>query len=297
MNPTLRLCFLLVAMAASPVRAQLNVTIGLERTNFVSYEPLHATVTVTNTSDNDVVLGGPNNTSWLNFLVTGDNGRPVTAIANPDAEAIVCRSGQSLQRRFNLPRHFHLIDSGTYVVKASAYFPDLQRWIPSRPARFTIIQAPKVRWEQSFALPPGHKTAGKYRRYQLFAFHDTDRSYLYLRVVDESTGMFIATYRLSSLVPDRELQPALDAGQNLHVLCLGSPTVWVHHTIDPDGKLVTRPQTFHQGKGAPQLVTQPSGECMVVGGSAYDPLEKPPAAAGDAVIRRLSDRPAGVPLR
>jgi hypothetical protein len=286
-------------MTAAAVRAQLTVTVGLERTNYVAYEPLLATVTVTNTSGNDVVLGGPNNSSWLNFLITGDNGRAVTAISNPDADAIMCRAGQSLQRRFNLPRLFHLADSGTYVVKASVYFPDLQRWIPSRPSRFTVVQAPKPRWEQSFALPRGHRMAGKYRRYQLINFHDTDRSYLYVRIVDESTGMFMATFRVSSLVPDRDIQPALDGNQNLHVLCLGSPTVWVHHVVDPDGKLLGQSETYRQKSKAspPQLVTQPTGECVVLGGSVYDPTERPPPAPGDAVVRRLSDRPAGVPLR
>ena len=293
----LRFAFLLLAIAVPQVRAQLNVSVEVERTNFVAYEPLFVTVTVTNTSGNDVVLGGPNNNSWLNFLVVSENGRPVTGIANPDADAIVCRNGQSLQRKFNLPRHFHLIDSGIYVVKASVYFPALQRWINSHPVRFTINQAPRPKWERSFALPAGHKMAGKYRKYQLFTFHDKDRSYLYVRLVDESTGMFLLTTRLSSIAPDRELQQTVDAQQNLHLLCLGSPRVWAYQSIDPDGKLLTQ-RFFSQGKGEPQLVTQTSGAVMVLGGTSYDPTEKPATPpGGGAVIHRLSERPAGIPLR
>src|SRR5687767_4935076 len=113
MSPSFRFCLLVFAIAVPPVRAQLDVSIALERINFVSYEPIHATVTVTNNSGNDIVLGGPNNSSWLNFAITGDTGRAVTSIASPNADAMVCRKGQSLQRRFNLPRHFHLVDSGT----------------------------------------------------------------------------------------------------------------------------------------------------------------------------------------
>ena len=296
MIASFRLFLLLTVLAVPQLRAQLTVSATVERTNYVAYEPLQITVTVTNTSGNNVVLGGPNNTSWMNFLVTGDNGRPVTAIDSPNADAIVCRAGQSLQRRFNLPRYFHLIDSGTYVIKASAYFADLQRWVPSRPVRVTINQAARPRWEQTIALPPGHKLAGKYRRYQLINFHDTDRSYLYVRIIDESTGMFIATYRLSSLEPGRDVQPAIDRNQNLHVLCLGSPMVWAHQVLDPDGRILTQ-KFFRQGQGVPQLVTQTSGEVMVMGGTTYDPTEKPATPAGADVIRRLSDRPAGVPMR
>ncbi len=293
-----RFAFLLiVAATVSPVRAQLNVTIALERKNYIAYEALPVTVTVTNTSGNDVVLGGPGGTSWLNFLVFSENGRPATGIAPPAMDSIICRNGQSLQRKFNLPRHFHLIESGIYVVKASAYFPDLQRWMNSPPARFTINQAPRPQWERTFALPAGHKLAGKYRKYQLFTFHDNDRSYLYARIVDESTGMFLLTTRLSSISADRQLQPAMDPEQNLHLLCLGSPLVWAYQAISPDGVLIKQ-QFFRQGKGTPQLVTQASGEVMVLGGTDYDPTEKaatPPG--GGAVIRKLSARPAGVPLR
>ncbi len=296
MISSLRFFLLLTVLAVPQLRAQLTVTATVERTNYVAYEPLQITVTVTNTSGNNIVLGGPNNTSWMNFHVTGDNGRPVTAIDSPNADAILCRAGQSLQRRFNLPRYFHLIDSGTYVIKASAYFADLQRWVPSRPVRVTISQAARPRWEQTVALPRGHKMAGKYRRYQLINFHDTDRSYLYVRIIDESTSMFLATYRLSSLEPGREVQPAIDRNQNLHVLCLGSPMVWAHQAIDPDGRILTQ-KFFRQGQGVPQLVTQASGEVMVMGGTTYDPTEKPATPAGADVIRRLSDRPAGVPLR
>jgi hypothetical protein len=139
--------------------------------------------------------------------------------------------------------------------------------------------------------------AGKYRKYQLFTFHDNDRSYLYVRLVDEATGMYLLTSRLSSISPDRQLQPAIDADQNLHLLCLGSPLVWAYQSLSPDGQLLSQ-KFFRQGKGTPQLVTQPSGEVMVLGGTDYDPTEKPATPpGGGAVIRKLSDRPSGIPLR
>lgn len=289
--------FLLFILAALPLRAQLDVTLQIERSNYVAWEPLFATVTVTNTSGNDFVLGGPNNAPWLNFLITGDGNRPATALAPVEADALMCRRGQTLQRRFNLPRHYHLTQSGTYVVRASVYFPDLQRWIQSRPSRVSIAQAPRPKWEQAFALPAGHRLAGKYRRYQVFNFHDVDRSYLYVRVIDESTGLFLATYRLSSIVPDQDVQPAVDRAMNLHLLCLGGPQTWAYHTVDVDGKL-THQEFLKQDKGLPKLITQPSGQVYVAGGTSYDPL-KPATTAATATdkIRRLTDRPPGVQLR
>ena len=45
-----RLLLLLLAVAIPRLHAQLDVTVTLERLNFISYEPLQATVTVNNTS-------------------------------------------------------------------------------------------------------------------------------------------------------------------------------------------------------------------------------------------------------
>jgi hypothetical protein len=284
--------YLLLLLLTAVVRAQLDVRVEIERTNYVSYEPINATVTLTNTSGNDIVLGGPNGTPWLNFIMNYDNGKPVTALANTNAQPMMCRAGETISRRFNLPRFYHLIESGGYVMKASVYFADLGRWVNSRPVRFTIIQAPKARWEKTVALPVNHKMAGQYRRYQLFYFHDVQRSYLYSRVIDESTGAIIQTQPLSYVEPGRQFQPAIDINQNLHVLYLGSPQVWIHHVINPDGGIVS--QNFRkQTRGECTLVAQRGGKIAVAGGEPYDPSNKPKSTTPSSV-RRLSDRPAGV---
>jgi len=294
MNSRSLLCLVLFLFTL-PLRAQMEVSLQVERTNYVAWEPMIVTVTITNTSGADFVLGGPNSGPWLNFMITGDGNRPVTALGELDVPAIMCRRGQTLQRKFNLPRHYHLTQSGAYVIRAAAYFPELQRWIQSRPARVTVAQAARPKWEQAFAMPAGHRLSGKYRRYQLFTFHDVDRTYLYVRVIDESTGIFVATYRLCSVIPDREAQPSVDRNMNLHVLCLGGAQTWAYHILDPDGR-ITKQEFLRQDKGVPKLVTQPSGQVYVVGGTYYDPLKPAEPVATDRV-RRLSDRPAGVQLR
>lgn len=287
---------LLLLLTALSARAQLDVSAAIERTNYVAWEPVIVTVTVTNSSGGDIVLGGPNNSAWLNFIVTSEGGQPVNAIAPVAADPIMCRAGQTLRRSFNLPRHYHLSQPGTYVVKAAAYFPDLQRWNQSRPSRITIAQVPRIKWERAIALPRGHAMAGKYRRYQLFHFHDFDRSYLYVRLMDESSTAIIATYRLCSIAPDNDIQPALDRALTLHVLCLTGPKTWAYHTLDLDGK-VTRQNLLRGDNGQPRLITQPSGNIIVVGGTSYDPSAPAAPAEQTHPIRRLTDRPPGVQLR
>jgi hypothetical protein len=284
---------ILLLLFTAAVRAQLDVRMEVERGNYISYEPIQATVTVTNTSGADIVLGGPNGTPWLNFMINYDNGKPVTALANTNAQPMMCRAGETISRRFNLPRFFHLIESGGYVAKASIYFADLSRWVNSRPIRFTINQAPRPRWEKVVALPANHRMAGKYRRYQIFYFNDIQRSYIYARVIDETSGAIIQTQPLSFVESDRTFQPAIDIEQNLHVLYLGSPQVWIHQVINPDGGIVSQ-QFRKQTRGEVTLVSQKNGRFALAGGMPYDPGEKPKTTGPASSVRRLSDRPRGI---
>jgi hypothetical protein len=278
------------AFCAVPVSAQLAVTITAERTNYISYEPLYVTVTVTNTGGQDLVLGAPGGASWINFSVMSERGEPVTAISSPVAEPMMFRAGQALQRKFNIPRYFHITGSGGYVIKASAYHSDLQRWINSRPIRFTIQQAQKPRWEKSLALPKDHRMAGKYRRYQLFNFHDTDKSYLYVRIIDESTGAFLVTLPLNTLIPDREVQIQVGGDRSLHLLSMASPTIWVYQVVNLDGKVLK--QDFYQVKrGTPRLDLSESGVVSISGARPYEP-----EAPKRDKFRGTGDRPDGLPL-
>jgi hypothetical protein len=278
------------AFCAVPVSAQLAVTITAERTNYISYEPLYVTVTVTNTGGQDLVLGAPGGASWVNFSVMSERGEPVTAISSPVAEPMMFRAGQALQRKFNIPRYFHITGSGGYVIKASAYHSDLQRWINSRPIRFTIQQAQKPRWEKSLALPKDHRMAGKYRRYQLFNFHDTDKSYLYVRIIDESTGAFLVTLPLNTLIPDREVQIQVGGDRSLHLLSMASPTIWVYQVVNLDGKVLK--QDFYQVKrGTPRLDLSESGVVTISGARPYAP-----EAPKRDKFRGTGDRPDGLPL-
>ena len=277
------------ALHTQQAAAQLEVSLAFERFNFVSGEKMEATVAIRNTGGRDTVLGGPNGTAWANFLIRSEDGQLVTSINEPASKPIMCRTGERIERRFNLPQYFYLAKTGTYTVKALVYFPPLQRWIQSRPVRFTVQPPSQAKWAHSFSLPDGHRMAGTFRRYQLFHFHDTQKTYLFLGIKDESSGLSITTQALSTIILNRDMQPAVDSSQNLHVLYLGSPTVWVYQSIDPDGKILS--QKFYQaGKATPQLLNMDNGDVMVSGGTIYDPTVKQPGPT----FRRLSDRPAGI---
>lgn len=281
------LLFLLALLVGAPrASAQLEVTMTLERDNYVSLEPVEATVTIKNTVGKDVVLGGQGGTSWLNFQIHDTAGTPVSPIRAVNVQPMVLRNGETLQRKFQLDRFFYISESGTYIIRAAAYFPELEKHNYSRPLRFNIQQPRRPRWQEVFATP-GQKG---YRRFQVFTFNDTIKSYVCLSLIDEETKMVIARTALGSVVVEKDVQPALDRNKNLHLVYMGSPTVYVYQRIDPSGRITER-KYYLASKGAPKLTKETDGNVFISGGTVYDPLLAPRSDP----FRKLSDRPAGLP--
>ncbi len=280
------LCLLGFAAFASRAAAQLEVSLSFERDNYVSLETIEATVTIKNSVGKDVVLGGPGGSSWLNFTVTDTSGAPANPIRPVMVPNMVVRNGESLQRKFPLERFFYLSESGTYVVKAAAYFPELEKFNLSRPMRFNVQQPRPPKWQEIFAIP-GERG---YRRFQVFTFNDTTKSYVCLSVVDEDTKMVMSRTALGTVMVEKEVQPALDASKHLHLIYMSSPTMYVYQQINPAGNVTDR-KFYLASKGAPKLVKTAGGEVAIEGGTLYDPSRQP---KGDP-FRKMSERPVGVP--
>lgn len=286
---TLRIVFLLLLAAMLPAAAQLNVVAKLERNNFVAGEAVPVVISVTNTSGRDAVIGGQGNGSWLSFTLTGPGGQIMPPLHAVQLEPIRIRNGETIQRRFDLRKYYFIDDPGNLTFRASAYYPDLDRFISSKSVRVNVFRPRQSFWEQTVTV--GGRDSGAFRRYALFTFQDTDRMWLYLRVTDEKTKLALFTIPLSSMLPDRNAQPAVDADQNLHVLYLGSPTVWVYMVLDTDGNVSK--QIYYRNKGErPQLFAD-AGRVTVVGGTVYDPVAEKETKKDP--FRRLSDRPPGLP--
>jgi hypothetical protein len=279
-------CLLGFAALASRASAQLEVTLSFERDNYVSLETIEATVTIKNSVGKDVVLGGPGGSPWLNFQVNDTSGAPANPIRTVVVPNMVVRNGESLQRKFPLERFFYLSESGTYIVKAAAYFPELEKFNLSRPVRFNVQQPRPPRWQEVFAIP-GERG---YRRFQVFTFNDTTKSYVCLSVVDEETKMVMSRTALGTVMTEKDVQPALDGNKHLHLIYMSTPTLYVYQQVSPAGNITER-KYYLASKGAPKLIKAADGAVSIEGGFVYDPSLQP---KGDP-FRKMSERPVGVP--
>lgn len=278
---------LMACLAAVPrAAAQLEVSLSLERDNYVSLEAIEATVTIKNTVGKDVVLGGQGGTSWLNFQIHDTSGTPANPIRPVTVAPMMLRNGETLQRKFPLERFFFLSESGTYIIRAAAWFPELEKHSYSRPMRFNVQQPRAPKWQEVFANPDGRG----YRRFQIFTLNDTTKSFVFLSVIDEETKMVMSRTPLGSVMVEKDIQPALDRQKHLHVVYMSSPTMYVYQQVSPAGNVTDR-KYYLASKGQPKLIKNPEGTVSISGGQIYDPLLAP---KGDP-FRKLSDRPPGLP--
>lgn len=283
--------FLSAVLLPQAAHAQLQVELKLDRENYISLEKITATVTVTNNVGKDVVLGGPSETSWLNFQIHDSRGEPVSPLRPVPVSPLILRNGESVKRDFSLDKHYYLSETANYIVRAAAYFPELQKFNVSSPRGFTVQPPRRPSWEEVFSVPASAGVPGGYRKYQIFTFNDVTKSYLYCSLIDETNQMVLSRQPLGEIVPDRVLQPVVDRNKRLNLVYQTTTSLYTYQQVDPAGA-VTSQKYYTAAKGAPKLVKEADGATAILGGSIFDPK----AAAREANrIRKLTDRPAGLP--
>ncbi len=286
-----------------PLAAQLNITIDLERTNFVAHEAINAVVKIQNMAGKDIALGGPAGQSWLQFTVrNAETGAIVLATdGDPKVDPTMIKEGATLTKKIDLAHFYPLDIPSPYLVTCSVYFPDLQKWLgsPSKAlVRVTSAKAPF--YERTVGVPKTHSQAGRYRRYrlstnkasiQIAPGQNQEVQLLYISIVDEETEQNIATYPLGPILTFRDPQPTTDRNGDLSVLYMANPQLYQYVKLDVDGA-VKEQQTYKVAGGAPELMQTNTGEVRVRGGIIYDAIdEENKARLPKNTVRGTNERP------
>ncbi len=289
--PLLRVLALgLVILAACPARAQFMTNLALNKTTFLTYEPVEATVTISNRSGSDVVMGGPNGQAWLAFDVTDPSGTRIPALQLRTDETIVFKAGATISRKVMVSDYYSFSEYGSYGIIASVYHPPSQQYYASNRVRAAFTEV-KPFWEQSYGVPLGLPGAGQIRRYALSLLRDTEHTYLYVRVLDDKTSLKLSTYSLGTCIMVADPQVTLDSNNKLHILFMAQPHIYAHATIDTQGRL--EKVTYHKEvqTNRPRLVVEKDQSIGVAGGEFMDPSATAPAAPR---ARSIKDKPPGL---
>ena len=286
-TPALLLCLIFVV---GSVHAQIQVELKLKRLQYIAYEPVVATLAITNLAGRDIELHDDRGQHWFGFEVSGKESQPIVPAAAGTAEpSLQIESGKTVVRKINLTPIYAVHDPGTYHVRANVYFADLNKFFYSQAKAFQIINARPI-WQTTVGVPEGNPDAGSVRTYSLLTNRFADHTSLYVRVENKDSGLVYSTYSLGRVIAYDEPQRELDRANQLHVLHCAAPRTWAYSHIGLNGELLKQ-ETFMETKSRPHLQHTAKGEIAVTGGMRDVPV----ARAVRNQAPKLSTRPSEIP--
>ncbi len=275
---------------AGSVHAQIQVELKLKRLQYIAYEPVFATLAITNLAGRDVELHDDRGQHWFGFEVSGKDGQTIgMAKASKADPPLLVESGKTVVRKIDLTPLYPVHDPGTYHVRANVYFADLNKFFYSSAKAFQVIHARPI-WQTTVGVPEGNAEAGSPHTYSLLSNRFADHTSLYIRVENKDTGVVYSTYSLGRIIAYDEPQKEIDRANQLHILHCSAPRTWSYSHIGLNGELLKQ-ETFMETKTRPQLRRSSGGDIAVSGGMRDIPATQ--TARGAAP--KLSSRPANMP--
>lgn len=291
--PRSRLLFLLLAccaFAAAPQAvAQLRVDLFLKRGLYIRYEPVVATVSITNLSGSQLQLADEGNHKWFSFVIENSDGTPVPPY-NPDyvLNPITIGPGETVKRAVNITPLYPLSEYGIYRIRATIYDAASRRYYSSNPPLNIEITEGRMLWQQEVGAPDGEGT----RMITMLTHRLPDSTQLYLRIEDKEKGIIYCTHQLGRLVMSGKPDILIGQGNEVYILQNIAPKLFLFTHSTLDGKIVERKQFAGDQNLRPGLKRNADGTVGVAGGVLYDPeairaqQEKagPPPSAADRPV-------------
>src|SRR5437870_12466371 len=274
------------------VEAQIQVDLRLKRLQHIAYEPVMATLGITNLAGRDVELHNADGQPWFGLEVTGSEGQPIAPLTTDNTQLpLKIEAGKRVTQKINLTSLYPVHDFGTYHVRAHIYFVDLSKFFYSQTKVFEVTDARPI-WQKTVGIPEGTSGPGSARTYSLLSNRFPDHTSLYVRVEDKDSGVVYATYSLGRAIAFDEPEAEVDRSSQLHVLHCAAPRIWAYSRIDLNGELVAH-ASFTQTKSRPRLVHTADGAVAVRGGM----METQSAQTARESLPKLSERPVRSPTK
>ena len=275
---------------AACAHAQIQIDLKLARLQYIAYEPVVATVGITNHAGRDIDLRDGDGQAWFGFEITGAEGQPIAATTtNTSQPPLRIEAGKHVTQKINLTPLYAVHEFGAYHVRAYIHFADLNRFFYSPKKVFEVTDARPI-WQRTVGIPEDVAIPGSVRTYSLLTNRFPTHTALYVRVEDKDTGIVYATESLGRVISMDEPQAELDRENRLHVLHCAAPRSWTYSEIGLNGEVVAH-SSLIETKTRPRLFHNSDGSVAVRGGVSEEAVVQ--QAAGPNPIPKLSDRPPG----
>jgi len=290
--PLLAFAALFVATLLSEhLGAQVVVDLSLKRNLYIAYEPLLATIRITNLSGNRLLLADVEGKKWFGFQIETLDGRPIPPTdPNYEIDPVQLGAGESITRTINLTQLYPMSDFGSYRIRATVYSAELSNYFSSPPLTIEITEG-RLMWQQTVGVPGIEGVRGSSRTVSLLSHRLSERTDLYLRIEDKASGIVYCTHRLGDFIAYGKPEIMLDPSNVIHVLQNNIPREFIYSKIGLDGKVLERVSYNAPKDRRPQLIRLQDGTITVVGGIPFDPHATPTPG----LINKLSERPVALP--
>lgn len=277
--------FITLTLLATQAFAQLIISAKPEKTEFIAHEDVNYILTISNRSGRSLDLHGTGKKNWLDFNVYDQSGDLLSYKTGiPIIKSTTIASGQTISKKITLSDHYDVSRHNRYKVVAFVKLPgDNDISTRSKYSSFLVTSGSPL-----FTQHIGLQNTNEARKYEVFSFSGNGETEIYLRITNEYTGGVHFCKSLSQYVPFRKPQASLDANNNLHILYLITPTLYIHQSISPTGEIIKRNYHKPGAVGEPRLVSFANGEVLVAGTIPFDPVKAEKEAKKQ---KKLSDRP------
>lgn len=280
-------------LGASAAQAQVEISLHLNRHLYIEYEPILATVTISNFAGRDITLEDVGGKQWFNLEVYGAGDSQLSPY-DPDYKLrpLHLSPGQTVQRQLDISPLFPIREMGPHRVRANIYFGEADKYVGSQPVQFDLTDG-KVIWRQDVGVPGSQEM----RQLSLLTHRLPDRMLLYARVRDEANNVVYTTQQLGRLlVSGREPEAMLDRQNRLHILQNAAPKTYLYTVIGLDGERVDQKVYTESPNSHMLLAKTADGSIGLRGGEIQLASAKGMGAASGitADTPKISDRPMGL---
>lgn len=279
-----------ILVASVTANAQVQVDISMKRNLFIAYEPILATVTITNLSGNALTLVDNGNQKWFGLQLETLDGRPIAPVNGEYTNAPVeLGPQQKIARTVNLTPLFPVSEFGGYRLKATVYCQSNNRYFTSPALNFEVTDG-HVLWQKAVGVPDGSPGAGSTRTITLLSHRLSQSNQLYIRIEDRQAGTVYCTHQLGKFLSFGSPNILLDTQNRIHILQNAAPKAFIYSKIGLNGEVMER-KSYNEFSSRPELRRGSDGSVLVVGGQAYDPTAPLPEQS----LPSLHDRPVPLP--
>jgi hypothetical protein len=251
-------------LLAAPAWAQISVRLDLERDRYVLYEPMIATVEVSNYNASELQLADQESTPWLRFDIYRSNGEYISAVGPGFlAGSVAVPPNQTRARSANLVAYYKIRDPGKYRVRALVKIAGGSGSFASREQVIEVVVGRTI-----LTKPAGFKDeSGKdnLRNHMVLEARLGSQVWLYARTEDHSGDTIYGVVPLGEWVTFSAPTAATDRNGNLHVLHQAHPRLFRYSIISPNSAVLGR-DSFSNHNSVPELRRGEDGAVKVVGG-------------------------------